>query len=109
MAHTDGTVMNFEQEVLEASKDTLVLVDFWAPWCGPCRLLGPMLEEISESHGDKVKVVKVNVDEEEMLAMQYQISSIPAMKFFKNGEIVHELVGVKEGVREELISKIETL
>ncbi len=109
MAHTDATVMNFEKEVMEASHSTLVLVDFWAPWCGPCRLLGPMLEEISESHGDKVKIVKVNVDEEEMLAGQFGISSIPAMKFIKNGEIVHEMVGVKEGVREDIISKVETL
>lgn len=107
MAHIDATVMNFEQEVIEASKSVLVLVDFWAPWCGPCRILGPMIEEIAESHAGKVKVVKVNVDEEEMLAMQYRISSIPAMKFFKNGVEVLEMIGIKDTTRNDIIQFIE--
>lgn len=108
MAHIDATTANFQKEAVEASSNTLVLVDFWAPWCGPCRLLGPLLEEIAEEFPDKITVVKVNVDEEEALAMQYQISSIPAMKFMKDGKIVHEMVGVNDNTRQEIIKQIET-
>jgi len=92
MAHnvTDAT---FRQDVLES--DTPVLVDFWAEWCGPCRLVGPVLEEIGREHGEKLRVVKVNIDENPQVARDYQIMSIPTMSVFKGGEIVKTIVGAK--------------
>lgn len=82
---------NFEQEVLHSDKP--VLVDFWAEWCGPCKVLGPIVSELAEDYKDKLKVAKVNVDEEPELSQQYGIMSIPTMKIFKNGQEVGELVG----------------
>lgn len=82
---------SFKNEVLDAGG--VVLVDFWAPWCGPCKMVGPVLEEIARDKGDKVKVVKVNVDENPGLASQYKVMSIPAMKVFKQGKVVEEFVG----------------
>ena len=73
--------------------DKLVIVDFWAVWCGPCRIIGPILDEISEEMADKVTVIKCNVDDCEDIAMRYRIMSIPTLLFFRNGEIVDRSVG----------------
>ncbi|MFN7160217.1 MAG: thioredoxin [Candidatus Gracilibacteria bacterium] len=94
MAHIEATADTFEQEVLKS--DVLTLVDFWAAWCGPCRILGPIVEDISNEYEGKLKVVKINVDENDALADKYNITSIPSVKFFKNGKIVSEFVGVKQ-------------
>ena len=87
------TKTNFEAEVLKSDKP--VLVDFWAPWCGPCRMLAPILAEVAMEKGDKVKVGKVNVDENPELAAQYGISGIPAMLLFKDGKVAATSVGFK--------------
>ena len=80
---------NFDQEV----KEGLVLVDFWAPWCAPCRMVAPVLEEIEEEMQGKVRILKVNVDENPQLAMRYGITSIPTFLLFKNGELVDRTIG----------------
>ena len=87
------TKTNFEAEVLKSDKP--VLVDFWAPWCGPCRMLAPVLAEVAAEKGDKIKVGKVNVDENPELAAQYGISGIPAILLFKDGKVTATSVGFK--------------
>jgi thioredoxin 1 len=84
---------NFSSEVLESSEP--VLVDFWAPWCGPCRQLAPIVEELAAENAGAVKVTKVNVDEAGKTAQEYGISSIPTLLLFKNGEVQQRIVGVK--------------
>jgi thioredoxin 1 len=91
MAELEITEANFEQEVLKS--DTPVLIDFWAEWCGPCKILSPTVEELAKEYEGKLKVGKVNVDEQGNLAMRYNVMSIPTLKFFKGGNIVAELVG----------------
>ena len=98
------TKTNFEAEVLKSDKP--VLVDFWAPWCGPCRMLAPVLAEVAAEKGGKIKVGKVNVDENPELAAQYGISGIPAMLLFKDGKVVATSVGFKP--KSELESFIVT-
>ena len=87
------TSENFEREVLHSDKP--VLIDFWAPWCGPCRMLSPTISEIAEEYKDKVKVGKVNVDEEGELATIFRVSSIPLLVVMKNGKVVNSTVGVR--------------
>lgn len=93
---------SFDDDVLKS--DTPVLVDFWAPWCGPCRMLAPTVDAISEEYEGKVKVGKVNTDENPQIATQHQINSIPTLMIFKGGEVVERLVGAlpKEKITEKL-------
>lgn len=87
---------NFEVEVLKS--EVPVLVDFWAPWCGPCRMMAPILDELSADLNGKIKIVKVNTEEalNQELAMEYQIQSIPNMKLFKNGAVIADFVGLRD-------------
>ena len=85
------TAAQFDEEVKKA--DLPVLVDFWAPWCGPCKMLGPVLEEVAAANESRLKVVKVNVDENQDLAQQYEVMSIPTMFLFKNGEVADSFMG----------------
>lgn len=87
------TSATFEQDVLQA--DGPVLVDFWAEWCGPCRMVSPVLDQIQEEHAGKITIVKLNVDDNPDLAMQYQITSIPAMKVFTGGQVATTIIGAK--------------
>jgi len=93
MSAMSVTTATFQADVLSSGKP--VLVDFWAEWCGPCRMVSPILDEISAEHGEKLTIVKVNVDEEPALAQQYGITSIPALQVFQGGEVVKSIVGAK--------------
>ena len=103
MAEIIITEENFENEVLKS--DIPVLVDFWATWCGPCRMIAPSLAEIAEEYEGKVKVGKVNVDEQMQLAVRYGINSIPALLLFKDGQVAANSVGARPKAQIEAMLK----
>jgi thioredoxin 1 len=99
------TDANFKVEVLDSDK--LTVVDFWAEWCGPCRAIGPVIEELSKEYAGKVNIGKVNVDHNPQVSMNYGITSIPAILFVKNGQVVDKLVGAQP--KANFVKKIEAL
>jgi len=99
------TEINFKQEILDSS--ILALVDFWATWCMPCQMVGPVIEEIAKEYSGKIKVGKVNVDNAGSLATKYSIMSIPALLFFKNGQVVDSVIGAVP--KEFLINRINKI
>lgn len=99
------TDKNFEQEVLKA-KET-VLVDFWAPWCGPCQFTSPIVEELGQEYKGKIKVAKVNVDENPAIAQKYMVMSIPTFLFFKGGIIVDSMIGAAP--KDEFVRRIDKM
>ena len=102
---TEVTDSNFETEVLKS--DLPVLVDFWAPWCGPCRALAPTIDKLAEEYNGKVKIVKLNTDDNPESAVKFRINSIPNLIFFKGGQPVEQLVGaVDKSKIEEAIAKL---
>ena len=100
MTEMNITKENFGAEVMNS--DRPVLIDFWAPWCGPCRMLSPTISEIAEEYGDKVKVCKVNVDEQGELASTFGVMSIPTLVVIKEGKIVNSVTGVRP--KDQIIS-----
>lgn len=96
---------SFEQEVLKS--ETPVVVDFWAPWCGPCKMIAPILEEIADEYDGKIKIAKVDVDAHSKIAGQYKVMSIPALFFFKNGELVDQVIGALP--KAQLVDKVSKI
>jgi thioredoxin 1 len=103
MSVTHVTDHNFDTEVLKS--DIPVLVDFWAEWCGPCRMIGPVIEELGRELTGRLKVVKVNVDEAQSLALKYNVMSIPTLVVFKKGKVVEQMIGAMS--KDRLMEKIK--
>ena len=103
MAELKITAANFENEVLRSDKP--VLLDFYADWCGPCKMLSPVLGEIADEYADVIRVAKVNVDDEPELAMKFKVSSIPMLVFFKDGRIVSTSVGYRP--KDEILNELK--
>jgi thioredoxin 1 len=99
------TDANFDSEVIKS--DTPVLVDFWAPWCGPCKMVAPIVEEISSEYDGRLKVGKVNTDDNQRVAMEYGVMSIPTLMIFKGGEVVERIIGAQP--KAAVTSKIDAV
>jgi len=96
---------NFDKEITQ--NDQTVLVDFWAPWCGPCKMISPMLDEIATEKAGSVKVAKVNVDENQNLSVKYNVRAIPALLFFKNGQLRDQVIGMTS--KKDLVGRLDAL
>jgi len=105
MAVKEVDKTNFEQEVLQS--DIPVMVDFWAPWCVPCKVIAPLVERLAEQYAGRLKVTKLNVDENHELAIRYQVMSIPTLIFFKNGQVIDRIIGVPREPERVIVQKIE--
>ena len=101
--YIEVTSANFE----DTTKDGVSMVDFWAPWCGPCRMIAPVIDELAADFDGKAKICKVNTDEEQDIAIKYGIRSIPTILFFKNGELIDQMIGASS--KQVLSDKINSL
>jgi thioredoxin 1 len=102
-AATHTTDSDFKKDVLDSKVP--VLVDFWAEWCGPCKMIGPVLDELAKEYDGKVKIAKLNVDENQQVSSEFHIRSIPTLLFFKNGQLVKQLIGAHP--KSKLVSEIQ--
>ncbi|MCR4942750.1 MAG: thioredoxin [Campylobacter sp.] len=102
-----GKYIELTSENFDVAKQGVALVDFWAPWCGPCRMIAPVIEELAADFDGKAKVCKVNTDEQQELAVEFGIRSIPTMLFFKNGEVVDQVIGAQS--KKFLAEKLNSL